>query len=102
MPPNPLYAASDPLDLFVDEMSSEEPEVRIGAMRKLKSVALAIGKDKTKRELLAQLASESERASWRVMNLQLAQMQPLCIGCSWPCIQPPVHASMHAKERMNL
>jgi len=60
---------------------SEEPEVRIAAMKKLRNVALAIGKARTKSELVTQLSSESSSAA-RDTECELTYISDICIGCA--------------------
>jgi serine/threonine-protein phosphatase 2A regulatory subunit A len=54
---NALY----PIALLVEEMKSEDTEVRINAMRQLRKIAAALGADRTRKELIPFLNGESHQ-----------------------------------------
>lgn len=49
-----------PINVLVDDMKSEDTEVRISAMRKLKVVAAALGAERTRKELIPFLNEQVE------------------------------------------
>jgi hypothetical protein len=53
---SPFPAALLPIAMLLDEMKSEDVEARINAMRKLQTVAAALGPERTKKELIPFLA----------------------------------------------
>ena len=49
--------STGPMELFKEEMSSEQPAVRINAIHRIGIVATLIGSSKVKRELLPMIES---------------------------------------------
>ena len=61
---------SSPLDLFKEEMASEQASVRINAIHRIGIIATLIGPSKVKRELLPMLESNHKHHSPSVYKLR--------------------------------
>lgn len=55
-----------PISLLMEEMKLEDTEARIKAMRKLKTIAVALGPERTRTELIPFLSGECAELVLRV------------------------------------
>ena len=67
-----------PIAVIIDELRHEDPHIRLGSFRKLQTVALALGVERTRSELVPFLTSR--RANSRIVLSRNVQEVGHCAG----------------------
>ncbi|CAH8651863.1 unnamed protein product [Schistosoma bovis] len=90
-----------PIAILIDELRNEEMQTRLASIRKLTTIALALGPERTRTELVPFLTDTiyDEDEVLREMAKQLADFVPLVGGPEYVhCLLPPLEGLASAEE----
>ncbi|VDP94503.1 unnamed protein product [Echinostoma caproni] len=90
-----------PIAILIDELRNDEMQTRLASVKKLTTIALALGPERTRNELIPFLAEiiYDEDEVLREMAQQLAEFVPLVGGSEYVhCLLPPLEGLASVEE----